>query len=291
MACKKLKIDLHIHSSASDGTLPPARIIEVADQLELSAISITDHDTLEGAKEAIRIGIPEHIKFLTGVEISATPPPSFRVSGSFHVLGYGIRLDDPGLNQTLKVLQTARENRAPRILERLESLGISLTLADVLKAAGNGQIGRPHIARVLVEKKVVKSINEAFGMYLGRGKPAYVDKYRIGSDETLRMIKDAGGIPVLAHPILLKIREKTILENLIGVLTEMGLKGIEVFYPEHSEEDQRYYAGLAKRYGLLMTGGSDFHGSLKPDIQMGSGRGDLSVPYEIYENLVRAVRN
>jgi len=291
LACKKLKIDLHIHSSASDGTLPPARIIEVADQLELSAISITDHDTLEGAKEAIRIGIPEHIKFLTGVEISATPPPSFRVSGSFHVLGYGIRLDDPGLNQTLKVLQTARENRAPRILERLESLGISLTLADVLKAAGNGQIGRPHIARVLVEKKVVKSINEAFGMYLGRVKPAYVDKYRIGSDETLRMIKDAGGIPVLAHPILLKIREKTILENLIGVLTEMGLKGIEVFYPEHSEEDQRYYAGLAKRYGLLMTGGSDFHGSLKPDIQMGSGRGDLSVPYEIYENLVRAVRN
>lgn len=286
-----VRIDLHIHSTASDGTLTPREILSLAQHLKLGAISITDHDTIQGAKEAIDSGIPDSIKFMTGVEISTTPPSLFHFSGSFHILGYRISLDDSALNKSLKILQEARENRAPRIIERLSNLGIDLSMKDVTAVAGDGLIGRPHIAQVLVKKQAVSSINEAFDRYLGRGKPAYVDKYRIDCDQAIQMIINAGGIPVLAHPFLLNIRQDDVLENLICILKEMGLMGIEVYYPEHSSDLQRYYAEMATRYGLLITGGTDFHGSLKPDIKMGTGRGDLFVPYEVYEKLARFQRH
>lgn len=286
-----MKIDLHIHSSASDGTLAPGEILSLAYRLNLGAISITDHDTVLGVKDALQIGIPESIKFITGVEISVTPPAFFRFSGSCHILGYFIRLDDPELNRSLKMLQAARESRAPRIIERLEVLGIGLSMDEVLTVSGGGQIGRPHIARAMVNKHLVRSIHEAFDLYLGRGKPAYVDKYRMNCEQAIQIIANAGGIPVLAHPVLLNIRQNEVLEAFIRELKEMGLKGMEVYYPEHSIIHQRFYFDMAKRYELLMTGGSDFHGSLKPDIQMGTGRGDLCVPYEVYENLIQSQNN
>lgn len=280
-------IDLHIHSTASDGTLPPAEIIKLAQKLKLRAIAITDHDTIDGSKEALQAGIPPSVKFLTGVEISASYPPSFSHAGSFHILGYSIRLEDPQLNETLAVLQQARKNRNPQIVKRLNSLGFEFSLEDVASEIGDGQLGRPHIARYMLKRGFVKSIDEAFRKYIAQGKPAYVDKYRVDCKRAIQIILDAGGIPVLAHPILLNFDKDEITE-LFALLKSMGLKGIEVYYPEASPDMTAFYIELAERYGLLKTGGTDFHGSLKPDIQMGSGRGDFFVPYEIYEKLVSA---
>lgn len=281
-------IDLHIHSNASDGTFSPQEIIALAQRLRLSAIAITDHDTIDGSKEAIVSGIPSELNFLTGVELSAEPPLSFQFSGSFHILGYSFRTDDRTLNNTLHTLQAARKNRNPKIIELLNNLGFDITIEEVIALAGEGQIGRPHIATLMMKKGFVESISKAFDKYLGRGKPAYVDKYRLECSKALEMITGAGGVPVIAHPSLFTIGEGKNFEDLIAVLKDMGLKGIEAYYPEHSKDKISYYVEIAKKHGLLLTGGTDFHGSLKPDISMGSGRGDFHVPYKLYENLINS---
>ena len=278
-------IDLHIHSSASDGSLSPAEILSEAEALGLEAISITDHDTLAGSKAARQLDRRSTVSVLTGVEISTAPPPPAPFSGSLHILGYGFQLDDFKLNQILLTLQQARANRNPEILKCLSRLGIDVTIEEIVQAVGNGQIGRPHIAQVLVLKGFVSSIDEAFDRYLGQGKPAYVDKYRISCSEALDTVLAAGGIPVLAHPYLLNIGNKNDLEHFIVSLKHLGLKGIEVYYPEHPPEETHLYEYLAAKHALLMTGGTDFHGSIKPEIQMGIGHGDFHVPYSLYEKL------
>jgi hypothetical protein len=280
-------IDLHIHSTASDGTYSPKEILALAGKQQLAAIAITDHDTIDGSKEAFFSGIPPDIKFITGIEISAATPPSFLCSGSFHILGYSFRLDDPLLNRNLSDLQDARENRNPGIIKRLNDLGMNISVQEVIDIAGEGQTGRPHIARLMVGKGYVKSIDEAFDKYLAKGKPAYVDKYRIECARVMEIINGAGGIPVLAHPALIQISNGRQFEELVAELKEMGLKGIEAYYPEHSKDHVSYYLKLARKHKLLVTGGTDFHGSLKPEINIGSGRGNFHVPYSLYEDLVR----
>ena len=287
MDCNKhVRIDLHIHTTASDGTMTPAEVISQADRLKLKAISITDHDTVAGSEEAFRCGIPPSLGFLTGVEISAAPPPFYPGSGSFHLLGYSIRLDDTQLNQTLAKLRQARKSRNPAIISRLNELGIPLTLDEVLQEAGDGQLGRPHIAKVLVKRGVATTIDEAFDELLAAGRPAYVDKYRIDCAQAIRIVLAAGGIPVLAHPGLLDFTTEDQFDRLTAGLKEMGIQGIEVYYSEHTPDQTRFFADLAQRHDLLMTGGTDFHGTIQPEIKMGSGRGNLCVPYELYEKLI-----
>ena len=286
---KHVRIDLHIHSTASDGTLTPQEILTQAQNLQLGAIAITDHDTLDGSKSALSIGIPPSVKFLTGVEISSEPPPSFSSAGSFHILGYAVDVDHPQLNHTLSMLRDSRNRRNPQILKLLSLFGIKITLDEVRNLAGNSQPGRPHIAQLMVKKGYVPSIDAAFDEYLGNGKPAYVDRFRFECEDTIKAILKAGGIPVLAHPLLLGIKENDILEDMIAVLTEMGLKGIEVYYPEHTKNLIEYYSRLASHYNLLMTGGTDFHGDIKPEIKMGIGKGNFFVPYELYEKLISSL--
>ena len=288
---KYVNIDLHIHSSASDGTLSSSEILIQARKQNLGAIAITDHDSIEGSRKAICAGIPPPLKFLTGVEISATAPPDFFCSGSFHILGYGIKLNDPVLNQTLEMLQKARRNRNPQILNRLNHLGMTLSLKEVENEVSEGLIGRPHIACLMVKKGFVKSIDDAFDRYLGKDKPAYVNKFRIDCERAIETIAKAGGISVLAHPLLLNIEQYEIMEDLIVTLKSMGLNGLEVYYPNHTPEHIDHYAALARRHDLLMTGGTDFHGLLKPDIQMGSGKGNLNIPFELYERIVENTKN
>ncbi len=283
-----LGIDLHIHSTASDGSLTPASILDHALKLNLAAIAITDHDSIDGSKDALRIGIPPSLQFLTGVEISAAHPPFFPGSGSFHILGYGIRLDDPVVNQTLKKLKEARKNRNPKIVRRLNELGIPISIDEVTKIGGKGQIGRPHIAYTLMQKGYVASIGEAFKKLLGTSKPAYVDKERIGCKEAIDMIRGAGGIAALAHPGLLDIADARQTEALVKNLVDIGMRAIEVYYPQHTKEQTENLTQLARRYDLLMTGGTDFHGALTPEIQMGSGQGNLFVPLNVYEALKSA---
>jgi predicted metal-dependent phosphoesterase TrpH len=281
----RLGIDLHIHSTASDGSLTPAEILDHAQRLNLAAIAITDHDTIYGSKEALRIGIPPSLKFLTGVEISAAHPPFFPGSGSFHILGYGIRLDNYSLNQALNKLRKARKNRNPKIIQRLNELGLKITLEDISQTVVEGQLARPHIAQAMIKKGFVESMDEAFDKFLGAGKPAYIDKERIGCEEAVKLIRTAGGIPVLAHPALLNINDDSQIDELIQNLIKIGMRGIEVYYPEHSPEQTQRYSELASKYNLLMTGGTDFHGSLTPEIEMGTGKGTLLIPYSLYEKL------
>jgi 3',5'-nucleoside bisphosphate phosphatase len=283
---RHVSIDLHIHTTASDGTFTPAQVVSHAHRLKLKAIAITDHDTVAGSKEALLSGIPPSLEFLTGVEISATPPSFYPGSGSFHLLGYSIRLDDPQLNRTLEKLQQARKNRNPAIINRLNELGISITLDEVRREAGEGQLGRPHIAQFMVKKRAVASIDEAFDRFLGTGKPAYVDKQRVECFKAIEIILAAGGVPVLAHPGLLDYKTDNQLDELIGELKKAGIQGVEVYYSGHTPDQTRRYAELAKRHDLLMTGGSDFHGAIQPEIEMGSGQGDLIVPYELFEKLI-----
>jgi len=283
-----LGIDLHIHSTASDGSLTPAEIVDHAQRINLAAIAITDHDSIYGSKEALRSAIPPSLRFLTGVEISAAHPPFFPGSGSFHILGYCIRLDDLALNQTLNRLREARKKRNPKIIKRLNELGLKISLEDVNQTLADGQLGRPHIAYAMIKKGFVESMDEAFDKFLGAGKPAYVDKDRIGCEEAVKMIRGAGGVPVLAHPALLNIDDDCQLDELIQNLIKIGMRGIEVYYPEHSPEQIQRYTELADKYDLLMTGGTDFHGSITPKIKMGTGKGTLFIPYILYEKLARS---
>jgi ribonuclease III len=278
-------IDLHIHSTASDGTLTPTEILHMAQQLKLGAIAITDHDTISGTKEALQAEIPASIHFVTGVEISAAPIPPFDTAGSYHILGYFFRIEDEALNQTLSKLQNARQIRNVEIIHQLNNLGIDISSEDVHRETVSGLAGRPHIARALIQKGVVASINEAFDIYLGTGKPAYVDKFRISCQKAIELITQAGGIPVLAHPGLLEMDGDETLNAFFAVLKEMGLKGIEVYYPEHSDDQVSLYLDLTASHDLLVTGGSDFHGGITPDIKMGSGNGTLFVPFSLYERL------
>ena len=282
-------VDLHIHSNASDGTLTPKAILNQAARLGLKAVSITDHDTIEGAREALSVVNRDFPCFITGVEISAALPPQVGHSGSCHILGYGIDVEEAGINSTLAILQNARKNRNPHIIEKLNQLGIPLTLADVTNSASDNQTGRPHIAKAMVENGYAASISDAFDRYLAVGQAAYVDKFRISAADAIQMIRKAGGIAVLAHPYLLTPNQGSRFEDLMAHLTSCGLEGIEAYYTEHSPEITRYYLDTAQRHHLLVTGGSDFHGAIRPDIQMGCGNGYLNVPPAVYEQLSLAL--
>jgi predicted metal-dependent phosphoesterase TrpH len=262
----------------------------MADRLGLAAIAITDHDTIEGSRQALASAIPDGLHFLTGVEISANPPQSLSIDDSLHILGYGIDLACGPLQTALEELQRVRDQRTPQIVERLNRLGIAVSLQMVKDQAGDGVAGRPHIARAMIQIGAVASIDEAFDRYLGHGKPAYVDKYRLDCDRAFEIIRLAGGIPVLAHPYLIKRGQPDQLDRLVDALCGMGLKGIEAYYSEHPSEAVRHYLGLAERHDLIVTGGSDFHGDLIPDIHMGSGHGDLFVPFSVYEAIIRSLR-
>ena len=203
------------------------------------------------------------------------------------MLGYGFDPDDQRLHSTLTRLQAARRNRNPKILERLRQLGIHLTIEDVQAVGGDAQLGRPHIAGALVEKGWVDSIDQAFDRYLGTGRPAYVEKERIACTHAMQIIRDAGGLPVLAHPVLLKLSSPRALEAAVGKLKSQGLAGIEAYYPIHTPADTARFIDLAQRYDLVVTGGTDFHGDIKPEIEIGSGQGDFYVPYDCYLQLIQ----
>jgi 3',5'-nucleoside bisphosphate phosphatase len=282
-------IDLHIHSTASDGTLTPREILLLAEQLRIRAISITDHDTIEGTEQAVIYKQYVSLEFITGVEISSNPPFSLPSTGSLHILGYGIQTNHSGLKTALNRLQTSRKNRNPEILKRLADMGIRITPEEIKKTVGPGQIGRPHIAQVLIAKGFVQNMDDAFETYLGKNRPAYVEKYRIECEQAIQLILSAGGIPVLAHPGIIKTDDSDGLFILVATLKEMGLMGIEVYYPGHSKAQTDQYLQLAQGADLLVTGGTDFHGAMHPDIQMGSGRGDTFVPYSLYEKLIEKI--
>ena len=278
-------VDLHLHTTASDGVLSPSEIVRYAKAKGLQAIAITDHDTIDGCEEGLSEGERIGFEVIPGIEISAEHSP-----GSMHILGFFLDIRHPLLNERLQYLQKARAERNPKMVAKLNQLGIEVTYEEVLKASGGGQVGRPHFANVLLEKKVVRNFQEAFDRFLKKGAPAYVDKFRFTSKEALHFIHEARGVAVLAHPNTLGVNRYSELERLILHLVEEGLQGIEVYYPEHSAVEVAQYKTLADRYSLLSTGGTDYHGIEKNELDIGVGRGEMKLPYSIVENM-KALRN
>ncbi|MGB9840749.1 PHP domain-containing protein [Thermovenabulum sp.] len=258
-----MKVDLHIHTNFSDGKLTPEEIVDKAIEFKLKAIAITDHDTVDGIKFAMdKARFYPFLEVVPGIEINT----DFEEE-EIHILGYYIDYQKPFLQEKLRELQKKRENRIQDMVEKLNKLNIDIKIEEVEKEAEGPSIGRPHVARVLVKKGYVSSVEEAFSLFLDRGKPAYVPRYKLSPEEAIELIKKSGGIPVLAHPGLIKSNE------IIIKIIFKGIQGIEVYHKEHNEEAVRFFMELARKHNLLMTGGSDCHGD--PLIL-----GSLPVPYD-----------
>ncbi|MCK9296050.1 MAG: PHP domain-containing protein [Desulfobulbaceae bacterium] len=268
-------IDLHLHSSCSDGTMTPAELVLEAVKAGIKGIAITDHDTAEGIDEALQEGKRQGVEVLSGIEVSA-----YLDDIPMHILGYGFRHGDAALQQNLQKIQTARNERNNGILAKLNTLGIDATREDLRRYSRTGQTGRPHIARLLIEKKLVKTIDEAFYRYLRKGGLAYVERKRLMASDAIAMITAAGGIAVLAHPLTI---DHTML-TLPAILREMkgiGLEGVEAYYPIYSATVRQKIMTLCQQMNLLITGGSDFHGAIRNGTSLAEINKKQRAPYEL----------
>lgn len=263
--------DLHIHSNFSDGINSPEEVVRLAKEVNLKTISLTDHDVIEGVTSAQAEGEKLGVEVISGIEFTTELPRT-----EVHILGYFIDCRNPRLLEVLEKIQRSREERIYKMVEKLNHLNIELEPEEVFSLSKGKSLGRPHVARALLAKGVVGSVKEAFDRFLDFHAPAYVPHYKLTPIEAIRLIKEAGGIAVYAHPGVSNCDE--IIPDLIGE----GLRGLEVYYTGHRPEQTNHYLNLAQKYGLLVTGGSDFHG-------LNSGRevklGDLTISDELVERL------
>src|SRR5580658_3367842 len=250
-------VDLHTHSTASDGTLAPAALVRMAAEKGLTALALTDHDTIAGVTEAAAAAQKAGIDFLPGIEISA----EFPRPGTMHLLGYGIDPNSQILTNLTTTLLAGRDNRNPQIVQKLNELGMKVTMQEWHDEAKGSVLGRPQLAAILLRKGYVSSIKQAFDKYIGQGAPAYFDKERLSPARALEMIRESGGLAVLAHPIQLRTQNDAQLERIVKDLLDLGLAALEVIHSDHDAAHIEKYTALADRFGLLKTGGSDFHGA------------------------------
>lgn len=266
-----MAVDLHVHTTASDGRDSPERVVQLAKGLGLGAVAITDHDTLDGIRPAMLAGRRLGLGVVPGVELSTE-----HGNCEVHILGYYMNMEHQEFLSHLHTFKVARMDRAEKIVIKLRELNIDLTMPRVLALAGEGTVGRPHIARALVELGVVTSVGGAFDELLATGKPAYVPRFKCSPLKAIRLITEAGGVPVLAHPGLNKE------DGLIAALVEAGLKGVEVYHPDHSASLSRHYLALCRQYGLIATGGSDYHGQGLGNL---GNLGRVTVPDQVIKDL------
>ena len=267
------KVDLHTHTYYSDGMLSPRELVMRADEVGLSHLSITDHDSIDGLDEATHAASEFGIEIIPGVELSATLG-----SKDIHILGYLFDPTNQALRKTLDLFRRERFGRAARIVKKLNMLDMPLSLDSVLERAGHGAIGRPHIASALVEEGLTRSYGEAFEAYIGDSGPAFEPKYRIAPEDAVEIIANAGGISILAHP------GWYISEDELVMLIRAGLDGIETVHPAHDADRQRFYRGIVSEYFLLESGGSDFHGGKRNDY---SNFGTYTVTQDVVQAMKR----
>lgn len=283
-----MAIDLHTHSTISDGSETPTEVIRLAATAGLSTVALTDHDILDGLTEAKKAADEYDIELIPGIELSldwSELTPDSESRGGMHMLVLWID-DEPGpLQDLLADLRLGRDDRNQVILERLSQLGLEVPMEDVAARAGDGSVGRPHIASVMVDRGYVPDITAAFDQYLGNGAPAYVGRRRLRPTEAIEAARASGGVPILAHPHTLACEHDGELEELLGHMIEFGLIGLESHHSACEPQRRRQLLSMAERLGLAPSGGSDFHGSYKPGVKIGVGIGDLSVPDEFLEGL------
>jgi 3',5'-nucleoside bisphosphate phosphatase len=271
-------IDLHTHSTVSDGSDSPARVAELAATAGLTAFALTDHDRLDGLAAAGTRAAELGVELVPGCELSCEH------TATLHVLVYDVEPGEGPLQDELLELQAARDARNEGMAARLAELGLPVTREEMEAEAGGIGVGRPHVAAILVRKGVVGSVQEAFDTWLGKGRPAYVEKERLAPADALRLARASGGRPVLAHPLSLNL-DPPALRRTVEELAGLGLVGIEAVYGRYSPDERAGLVALAVETGLVATGGSDHHGTYKPDLTVGTGRGDLAVPDEALERL------
>lgn len=259
-------LDLHTHSTVSDGSDPPERVVELARAAGCSAVALTDHDRLDGVDAAVAAGASSGVEVVPGCELSCSV-----AVGTMHVLVYFAAFGTPLADELVR-LQAVREERNQRMCEVL-----GLSYSELLAEAGGSGAGRPHAAALLVRSGRASSIQDAFDRWLAKGRPGYVEKERLSPARALSLARASGGVPVLAHPLSLSLSGDE-LSSAIGELAELGLAGVECIYGRYSIDERAALVSITRRLGLAVTGGSDYHGAYKPDLSVGIGRGDLSVP-------------
>lgn len=271
-------IDLHTHSTCSDGILTPTALLDLAARRRLAAVALTDHDTVAGVAEAVSRGKTNGVEVISGIEVSSRLDDT-----SLHILGYGIAHEQPEFLTFLAGLQQARQDRNQAMLDRLRDLGIPIRMAELAATAGD-QIGRPHFARLLVAKGVCRDSQEAFARYLRRGSPAFVEHIRPPADEVIGHISKAGGVAILAHPASTDPGLEKI-PAIVARLKEHGLTGLEAFYPTHSGKVCRALQKIAADHGMLVSGGTDFHGDNPSGVPLGGSAKSIRVDLNIWEEI------
>lgn len=277
------RIDLHVHTNISDGTLTPTEVVQRAIDLNLAAIAITDHDTVAGVKEAKNAAksyeVGKEIEVISGVEISAEYKGK-----DIHILGLYVDENDETLINSLSITLKKREERNEQMASRLREDGIDIHVEDLYFGEPNTVITRAHFARFLIQQHYAKNNSDAFSRYLDSNTKYYVPRTYMTPKTAIDLIKAAGGIPILAHPLLYKLDLKEV-DELVAYVKSLGIMGIETIYSSNTGFDEGIVRRYVNKYDLLMTGGSDFHGANKPLIELGSGRGNLKVPYELLEKI------
>jgi 3',5'-nucleoside bisphosphate phosphatase len=271
-----MSIDLHVHSHFSDGTQSPTELVRLAAKSGVTALAITDHDTMDGVEEAFAASAVYGVEVVPGLEVSVVHEKK-----ALHILGYFMDSTNQELADALAIIQEARDRRNEKIIAKLQALGINATREELLEISGVGQTGRPHIAKLMMKHGLVRSIPQAFDEYLKKDGRAYVARFAYSAKEAIAFIDRAGGLAVLAHPIQV---DKTLnsLETLLPVLKSYGLEGIESYYPSQSKKMRKKIRKFAEKYNLLLTGGSDYHGDIRPGTRLAGGN-NVYVPPELLD--------
>ena len=274
-------IDLHTHSTASDGSLAPEALVELALGAGLTALALTDHDTLDGVPRARARAAETSLRLIPGVEIEIE-----RDEGEFHLLGIGLSGDTSGLLEALSRVQAARRGRNVRMVEKMQAAGIPITMEEIKETAGGDIVSRAHFARVLVSKKIVGSIDAAFKRLIGKGMPYYEPRACLVLKEATTLIRRAGGVAVIAHPVSLGLHGPA-LRLFVGASRDQGVSGIEAWHPNHSLKESHTFERLARSLGMLVTGGSDFHGAHIPSRRLGLSSGGREIPDRFLDAVLR----
>lgn len=277
-------IDLHVHSNCSDGTCTPKELVDMALAKGLTAMALTDHDTVEGVADALAAANGKGITIIPGVELSCQYEISPSRKKEIHILGYQLDYTQPELVDTLAAIAKERDERNQKMCEKLHDGGFPIDYPSLIARFGDNILTRAHFARFLLEQGAIPSINYAFKEILAQDGPYFVMRKYLSPQKGIELIKKAGGIPVLAHPLLYKM-SVTELHNLLTELKDYGLRGIEALYSRNHGTDEAFVKKLANDFGLFITGGTDFHGSNKPDLELGTGEGNMKIPASILENL------